>query len=136
MKRINVQTDIKPLSEFRKNMAEMIETVGKTGQPIVLTQRGKTVAVVMSPEEYEALAYRDEFVNAIREGEESLDRGEGIPHEEVVAWFDAQRAARDGLAKAEGESFSEEDFQRAIDRADQKMAARRKRKKNKDKKAS
>lgn len=85
MKRINVQTDIKPLSEFRAKMADLVERINKTGQPLVLTQRGKTVAVVMSPKEYEALAYREEFIAAVKEGIAEADAGNLIPHDEVMS---------------------------------------------------
>ncbi|MCC6572399.1 MAG: type II toxin-antitoxin system Phd/YefM family antitoxin [Planctomycetes bacterium] len=87
MKRPNVQHDILPLSEFRTRMAELVERTNKTGQPLILTQRGRSVAVVMSPREFEDITYRDRLIRAVREAEESLDRGEGMSHEEAKAWI-------------------------------------------------
>ncbi len=85
MKRVNVQDDIRPLSEFRTHMAELVEHTKKTGRPLILTQRGRSVAVVMSPRDYEALTYREEFIEAVQEGLAEADAGKLIPHEQVVS---------------------------------------------------
>lgn len=99
MKRINVQTDIRPLSEFRKNMAEMIQELNQSRSPLVLTQHGRSVAVVMSPEEYESLVYTEEFKAAVREGIAEADAGNLIPHEEVMKEFKRRHAERKHAAK-------------------------------------
>lgn len=124
MKRVNVLHDIVPLTEFRARTAELIDQMKKSQSPIVLTQHGRAVAVVMPPAEYEEYAYREELVAAIREAEAELDAGKGIPHEEVVAWFEAKRAALNGGKGASDESLTEEEFQKALAKADRKMAAK------------
>lgn len=53
MSRISLAEDIRPLSEFRANAAKLIEQVRETRRPLVLTQRGRSTAVVLSVEEYE-----------------------------------------------------------------------------------
>lgn len=85
MKRANVQDDIRPMSEFRTHMAELVEHTNKTGRPLILTQRGRSVAVVMSPRDYEALTYREEFIKAVQDGLAEADAGKLIPHKQVVA---------------------------------------------------
>lgn len=102
MRTVNVENDILPLSEFRTHMAEMVkELSGKRG-PLILTQHGRSVAVVLSPREYEQLVYTEQFMAAVREGEAELDAGKGIPHEEVVAElkrrFELRAKARKGRA--------------------------------------
>jgi prevent-host-death family protein len=123
MKRPNVLHDIIPLTEFRAKMAEFIEQMKQSQSPLVLTQHGRAVAVVMPPAAYEEMAYRDEFVQAIREAEDSLDAGKGIPHEEVMAWFKARsdEIRRKTVAKAD-EPLTDEQFHAALARADKKMA--------------
>jgi antitoxin YefM len=124
MKRLNVQHDIIPLTEFRSKMAEFIEQMKQSQSPLVLTQHGRAVAVVMPPAAYEEMAYRDEFVKAIREGIAELDAGNGIPHEEVVAYFNAKYAEQGGLKGAAGTDLTDEEFHEALARADKRMAAK------------
>lgn len=101
MKRANVQDDIRPMSEFRTHMAELVEHTKKTGRPLILTQRGRSVAVVMSPRDYEALTYREEFIKAVQEGEAELDAGLGIPHEQAMASVKKELASRIEQMKAQ-----------------------------------
>ena len=53
--RINLETDVKPVSEFRANAAELIEQVRDGGRPLVLTHRGKPAVVVLDVGGYERL---------------------------------------------------------------------------------
>jgi PHD/YefM family antitoxin component YafN of YafNO toxin-antitoxin module len=52
---------------------------------LVLTQHGKSAAVVLDVDEYEALIEQVELIHDIRDARAGLARGEGIPHDEVVA---------------------------------------------------
>lgn len=85
MKRPNVVEDIQPLSDFRNRMAAMLDQTNRTGRPLVLTQHGRAVAVMLSPEEYERLVYTEAFKAAVNEGLASLDAGKGIPQREAMA---------------------------------------------------
>ena len=55
MQRIQLDEDVKPLSEFRANVASFIERIQKTKRPLVITQRGKSAAVMLDVAEYETL---------------------------------------------------------------------------------
>jgi len=76
--------DVQPLSAFRANAAGFLDQVRTTKRPLVLTQHGKSAAVVLDVEEYEALIDELELVRDIRQSKAELARGEGIPHEQVV----------------------------------------------------
>lgn len=43
------------VSDARENLAQVIETASKTTEPMYLTRRGRTVAVLLNPETYEQL---------------------------------------------------------------------------------
>jgi prevent-host-death family protein len=136
MKRVNVLHDIVPLTEFRARTAELIDQMKKSQSPIVLTQHGRAVAVVMPPAEYEELAYREEFVQAVREGIAEADAGKLIPHDEVMAWLKERRDAwvRDELAAGrDPERGSDIPFEEALARADKRMAEEHVRKRTKRK---
>ncbi len=77
--------DVQPLSAFRANAAGFLDQVRATKRPLVLTQHGKSAAVVLDVDEYEALVDEIEVIRDIRQAKAELARGEGIPHEEVVA---------------------------------------------------
>lgn len=76
--------DVQPLSAFRANAAGFLEQVRETKRPLVLTQHGKSAAVILDVGEYEALVDEVELVRDIREARAELERGEGIPHDEVI----------------------------------------------------
>jgi prevent-host-death family protein len=77
--------DVQPLSAFRANAAGFLDQVRSTKRPLVLTQHGKSAAVILDVDEYEALVDEIEVIRDIRQAKEELARGEGIPHDEVVA---------------------------------------------------
>lgn len=83
MASIRFHEDIRPLSEFRANTAAFIEQVRTTHRPIVLTQHGRSAAVLLDVAEYERLAERAELLEDIRVAEEQIARGEGVEHEEA-----------------------------------------------------
>jgi antitoxin YefM len=47
MSQINIEQDIKPLSEFRANTASLVKQVKETKRPLIITQHGKSTAVLM-----------------------------------------------------------------------------------------
>jgi len=55
MNRIDLVSDIRPLSEFRANTAALITQVRKTGRPLVLTQHGKSAAVLLDVRLYQSM---------------------------------------------------------------------------------
>ncbi len=77
--------DVQPLSAFRANAAGFLDQVRSTKRPLVLTQHGKSAAVVLDVDQYEALVDEIEVIRDIRQAKEELARGEGIPHDDVVA---------------------------------------------------
>lgn len=83
MKRIIFNQDIRPLSEFRANAAALIEQVRSTKRPLVITQHGKSSAVILDVEEYEALLEKIETLEEIQIAESQLQEGGGIEHEEA-----------------------------------------------------
>lgn len=84
MPSIKPSEDVQPLSVFRANVAGFLDQVRATKRPLVLTQHGKSAAVVLDVDAYEALVDEVELVRDIREARAELERGEGIPHDEVI----------------------------------------------------
>ena len=59
-------------------MATMLDQVRETGRPLVLTARGRSAAVVVGIETYEALLDELELLRDVRKGEKQIDAGKGI----------------------------------------------------------
>jgi len=78
---------IAPISEVKKRMAALIEELGEAGRPLYVTQHGKPVAVLMTYEDYEALAQRLEDLSDLLAMKESLE----APEEEAMALGEYER---------------------------------------------
>lgn len=85
MQPLKLDEDIRPLSEFRAGVASFVKRVNETGRPLVLTQHGRGVAVVLDIREFEAMRERLALLEDIARAEAQLAAGEGIPHEEAKA---------------------------------------------------
>jgi len=84
--------DVQPLSAFRANAAGFLRQVRESRRPLVLTQHGKSAAVLLGVEHYEAMIEELELIRDIRQGRAELARGEGIPHEQVAEELRARLA--------------------------------------------
>lgn len=85
MSRVRVDEDIRPLSEFRAGVATFVKQIHETRRPMVLTQRGRGVAVLVDVHEYEKMQQRLEVLEEIYRADEQLAAGEGVDHDEAKA---------------------------------------------------
>ncbi|MDF4993271.1 type II toxin-antitoxin system Phd/YefM family antitoxin [Vibrio parahaemolyticus] len=83
MSRIHFDQDIQPLSEFRAGVASYIKQINETRRPLVITQRGKGVAVVLDVAEYEAMQEKIELLEEMRTAEAQLASGLGVSNEDA-----------------------------------------------------
>ncbi|MFY8327877.1 MULTISPECIES: type II toxin-antitoxin system Phd/YefM family antitoxin [unclassified Pseudoalteromonas] len=83
MSRIHFDQDIQPLSEFRAGVASYIKQINETRRPLVITQRGKGVAVVLDVAEYEAMQEKIELLEEMRTAEAQLASGLGVTNEDA-----------------------------------------------------
>ena len=84
-KRVNLNTDIKPVSEFRANAAELIEQLKSTRRPLVLTQRGHSAAVVLDVAEYERMVEEIELLSDVRTAIQEIDAGRAVSNRDAKA---------------------------------------------------
>ncbi len=85
MKPPRLTTDLVPVNEFRANLASWLGQPSKTGRPVVLTQRGKATAVLVSPTMLYEIEERSEVVKEVVEGLREVAAGEVVEDEEVWA---------------------------------------------------
>nr|WP_319393038.1 type II toxin-antitoxin system Phd/YefM family antitoxin [uncultured Desulfobacter sp.] len=83
MQRLRIDQDIKPLSEVRTGMASFIKQVHDTKRPVVITQHGKGVAVLLDANEYELMQEKIELLTEIQTSIHQIDNGDGVEHDEA-----------------------------------------------------
>ena len=80
MTRLHVDEDILSLSEFRAGVAAFVKQIHETRRPIVLTQRGRGVAVLIDVQEYEKMQERLEILEEVYMAEKQIAAGDGVAH--------------------------------------------------------
>ena len=81
MRGLVIDEDIRPMSEFRSGMASFIKQVDETGRPLVITQHGKGVGVLLSVREYQAMQEKIELFEDIQTSITQLAEGKGLTHD-------------------------------------------------------
>ncbi|HEV8068775.1 MAG TPA: type II toxin-antitoxin system Phd/YefM family antitoxin [Planctomycetaceae bacterium] len=82
---LNLERDIDSMTNFKRQTAQYLERLHKTGQPVVLTVNGKAEVVVQDAAAYQKLieaaakADHEETVAAIREGLADVKAGRTKP---------------------------------------------------------
>jgi len=85
MQRLRVDRDIRPMSEFRTGIASFLKQVHDTKRPLVITQHGKGVAVLLDVVEYEAMQEKIEFLEDLQISIAQIDSGSGVDHKDAKA---------------------------------------------------
>jgi prevent-host-death family protein len=80
MQRLRIDQDIRSMSEFRTGIATFLKQVHDTKRPLVITQHGKGVAVLLDVAEYEAMQEKIELLGDIQLSIAQIDAGKGIEH--------------------------------------------------------
>jgi prevent-host-death family protein len=70
--------DVVPVSDLKINPARVINQVDKTHRPVLLTSRGRGVAVVQSVKDYEADSEEREFLKSVVQGLMDVEEGRTV----------------------------------------------------------
>jgi antitoxin YefM len=83
MHKIHLTQDIQPLSEFRAKVGVFIEQVKKTNRPLVITQHGRSTAVLLAVDAYESLIDHLELLRDIKAAQDDVKNGRVLSHSAV-----------------------------------------------------
>jgi prevent-host-death family protein len=75
---IKFSQDIVPLSDLKVNPGKIVTRAQDTHRPILLTSRGRGVAVVQGLEEYENLEEERAFMKAVTQGLMEIKEGKEL----------------------------------------------------------
>ena len=81
--------NIVPISDLRQGAAALLNKVKESREPVVVTQRGRAAAVLLSVDEYERRERDTEILKLLVQGEKEIAAGVGHDLDEVLA--DADR---------------------------------------------
>ena len=84
MQRLRINEDIRPLSEVRTGMANFIKQIQETKRPLVITQHGKGVAVLVDVHEFEAMQEKIELFMDVQTSSQQIDNGQGLEQAEAL----------------------------------------------------
>jgi antitoxin YefM len=84
MATLRPSTDVRPVTEFRANTSAVIEQMHSTKRPVVLTQHGRSAAVLLDVDVYEGLLDEIELLRDLRVAQAQIAAGQVVSHEEVV----------------------------------------------------
>ena len=81
--------NIIPVTDLRQDAAAALQRLKSSKQPVVITQRGRAAAVLLSMEEYERGEHERQLLRLIARGEQEIASGKGFDLELVLAEADA-----------------------------------------------
>ncbi len=83
MQRLKIDQDIKSLSDVRTGIAGFIKQVRDTKRPLIITQHGRCVAVLIDAHEYEVMQEKLELLTDVQISLNQIENGQGMDHEEA-----------------------------------------------------
>lgn len=84
-----------PVTDLRQGSAEILKQVHDSKEPVVITQRGRAAAVLMSVELYEEREKERELLRLLARGEKEIQAGETVDFDQVIREVDALLAQDD-----------------------------------------
>jgi prevent-host-death family protein len=81
--------NIIPITDLRQDASAVLKRVGASQEPIVITQRGRAAAIIVSMETYQKTQTDMEILRLLACGEKEIESGKGFSLADVLAEADA-----------------------------------------------
>jgi len=77
MKALKLSKDVVTLAEFKSQAATILERIGSSSQPLLITQNGKPAGVLLSPAEFDRIQEQESarFIASVNRGLSDSDEG-------------------------------------------------------------
>ena len=76
--------DIHPVSDLKRKTAEIVGQVVETKRPVLITQGGRSVVMVVEVDDYQKKMKKMKLLEALAVGRQEIEAGKGIPHQTVM----------------------------------------------------
>ncbi len=80
--------NIVPITDLRQDATTIVKRVATSREPLIITQRGRAVAVMVSMEAYEHSQHELELLRLLARGEKEIEAGKGYDLDIVLAEAD------------------------------------------------
>ena len=77
--------EIIPVSDLRQNAAGILKRIRESNDPLIVTQRGRAAAVMLSVKSYEQVDRERQILRQLLRGEREIATGDGYDLENVLA---------------------------------------------------
>lgn len=81
--------DIVPVTDLRQDAAAVLRRLKGSREPLVITQRGRAAAIMLSPESYEQNRKELELLRLLAQGERQIAQGQTHTLDSVLRDADA-----------------------------------------------
>jgi prevent-host-death family protein len=81
--------NIIPVSDLRQDAAKILKQLRNKKEPLVITQRGRAAAVMISVEAYEKSENEKEILRLLAKGDREIEIGEGYDLDTVLTEADS-----------------------------------------------
>lgn len=71
---------LEPVTEVKRRATEIIAGVRADGYPVIITERGRSAAVLIDIDSYDALLSRLEVLEGVARGERAIREGRVVSH--------------------------------------------------------
>ena len=85
-------TQIKPISAFKANAAEILGQIAETRNPVIITQNGEAKAVVQDVVSYEQGVETLALLKLLAMGKADVEAGRTVSMRDVIARLKAKRS--------------------------------------------
>jgi prevent-host-death family protein len=81
--------NIVPITDLRQDATSIVNRLSESQEPVIITQRGRAAAVMISTEAYERSQHELEILRLLARGEREIEEGKGVDLDAVLAEADA-----------------------------------------------
>jgi len=81
--------EIIPVSDLRQDAAAVLKRVRTSHEPLIITQRGRAAAVMLSVKSYEQVDYERQLLRQLLRGAREIAAGHGYDLESILAEADS-----------------------------------------------
>ncbi|MCL4457075.1 MAG: type II toxin-antitoxin system Phd/YefM family antitoxin [Nitrospirae bacterium] len=81
--------NIVPITDLRQDATSIVKRVTSSRDPLIITQRGRAAAVMVSMETYEHTQHELEILRLLASGEKEIEAGKGYDLDVVLAEADS-----------------------------------------------
>lgn len=80
---MDLKRDVIPVTELKNHTKEVLKRVVETGEPVLVTQKGRSVVLIVDVEAFQRRERKLRLLEEIAKGERELLEGKGLSHAEI-----------------------------------------------------